>query len=684
MKPIELMKSLNNVKDAYIIAAEDFRKGRSRNVLSMKRIWLIAAVIVLSLLLVGCTVVYLLRMQDMKVGEYSFYVPTEYDEDGNVIPHETHEPIIQLSLQGSNMEALSEWTAFTNTYDQDLTIAGEADRTGSAWELPDNYHLTYGCYSQEMIDKLNEIVEKYDLKLLSEYVVFNWWESRALLDSLSIDSLFYDDSGAEYWDGYLYLQGTFDLNILLTLDMDGWTWEQGMVSYRYSLKDYFDPVTGSMLESHDYQQWDYTRQDGKTVLLVLNTGTARIYADLPDAFISIYLDPVIQVDGEEVPMTREALEQFAELFDLDVKPMPTTMDTVEMYKAEALEQYEADRADAQAEHEAQYLKGYESFVEYRMEKSPSPSTLSYILFDVNGDGVKELIINGYEILSMKDGVSYKYCDLSKTGVMVARFRPCEGNVFEVWSEDFGVWQHYFYQAEGESASFITGVICDGENWYRSLSGGSFEENRELITEEEAQAILDSFTPIEFDWLPLKQYGEPILSITYEDPYARYIASTLERYDDAETFEYTLMDLTEDGEPELVTRESSYMGDGRKFYELRIHTIKDGELWDMGMDINRFTYVCEGGILEESADDPERGQQESYWHYYRCTQNGVESIERVFRDPITMYWGHVVTGQDGKTVTEEKAMSVINSYKRMELDMKPFSEYPFRKKRNTQE
>ena len=50
-----------------------------------------------------------------------------------------------------------------------------------------------GCYSQEMVDKLNEIVEKYDLKLLSEYVGFNWWESRALLDSLSIDSLFYDD-----------------------------------------------------------------------------------------------------------------------------------------------------------------------------------------------------------------------------------------------------------------------------------------------------------------------------------------------------------------------------------------------------------------------------------------------------------------------------------------------------------
>lgn len=678
MKSIDLLKSLGNVKDSYILSAEVFRQGRDRRIVSLKRVWLIAAVIALMLLLVGCTVAYVLRMQDMKVGEYNFYVPAEYDEEGNVIPHETHEPIIQLSLQGSNMEALKEWKAFTNTYDPELKIANEADRTGSAWELPDNYHLTYDCYSQEMVDKLNEIVEKYDLKLLSEYVGFNWWESRALLDSLSIDSLFYDDSGVEYWDGDLHLEGTFDINILLTLDMGDWTWEQGMVSYRYSLKDYFDPLTGSMLESHDYQQWDYTRKDGKTVLLVLNEGTARIYADLPEAFVSVYLDPVIWVQGQKTSMTREALEQFAELFDLDVKPVPADMESVEKYKAEALRQYEADRADAQAKHEAQYLKGYESFVEYRLAKNPSPSTLSYILYDVNGDEIEELIINCYEILSMKDGGSYKYCDLQQTGVMFPRFRPCEGNIFEVWTEDFGMYQHYFYQGNADSASFITGVTYDANEkcWYQNLTDGT-DGQKKKITESEAHEIMDSYPHVDIDWLPLKRYGEPVLSITYKDPYARYIAQRMERYDDADTFEYTLMDLTGDGEPELITRESSYMGDGSKFYDLRVHTIRDGELWDFGIDLNHFAYICEGGILEESADDPERGQQESYWQYYRCTPHGIESIERISRDPITMYWGHIVTGQDGKTVTEEAAMAVRNSYKRMQLDMKPFRDYPFR-------
>ena len=60
MKPMVLLKSLNNVRDTYILAAEDFRQGRSRKTVSMKRILLIAAVIALSLLL---------RSEERRVGK---------------------------------------------------------------------------------------------------------------------------------------------------------------------------------------------------------------------------------------------------------------------------------------------------------------------------------------------------------------------------------------------------------------------------------------------------------------------------------------------------------------------------------------------------------------------------------------------------------------------------------------
>lgn len=682
MKPFVLLKSLNNVKDSYILSAEDFRQGKQANVLSFRRVWLLAAVVALMLLLVGCTIVYVLRMQDMKVGEYSFYIPTFYDEEGNVIPVETQEPITQLSVQGVNMEALTEWLAFTNTYDQDGSIAMAADKAtkeGSAdspWNFPDNYHLTYGCYSQEMVDKLDEIVSKYDLKLLSEYVIFNWWESRALLDSLSLDGLLYDDSGAEYWDGDLHLEGTFGITVYLDLDMDGWAWERGYADYRYSLKEYFDPATDSMLESREYTQWDYTRKDGKTVLLVLNEGTARIYADLPEAFVSISLDPVILVDGEEVPMTREALEQLAELFDLDIKPQPTTMETVEKYKAEALARYEAERAAAKAASEAQYVAGYEEFVQYRLETIASPATASYILFDINGDGVEELIINCHDILSIKNGQSYKYFDLMQCGVMLARFQPCENNIFEVWTEDFGVWQHYFYHAGPESAEFITGVIYDATSdiWYRSLSGGTYSANRQQITKEEAQQILDSYTPIAFDWLPLKKFGEPVESIHYADPYARYISNKLDRYEDAAYYRYCLMDLNGDGVDELLTWENRDPDAAEP--DLRIHTVKDGDWWDFDIDINAFSYVCEGGIIAQAEEYSDSGGG-AYFEFFRVTEDGLEAIERVIQERVLLYWVSIQEGKAGQSVTEEQARSIIDSYKPMELDMRPFTEYPFR-------
>ena len=674
MKAIDLLVGFGSVKDSYVISAEEFRQGKKEaqiKRLSTRKMWLIAAVIALMLLLVGCAVIYVLRMQDMKVGEYSFYVPTEYDENGNVIPVESQEPITLLSLQGTNMEALAEWLAFTNSYDQDGTILIEADGTGSEWELPDNYHLTYGCYSQEMVDKLDEIVNKYHLKLLSSYIPLNYYESSVLLNSLGLKGLVKTDPDVqvEYGDGDFHIEGTFTLNMEISLDMGDWSWEQGSASYRYSLKDYFDPLTGSMLESHEYTQWDYTRKDGKKVLLVLNEGTARIYADLPKAFISIYLDPVICVDGNEVSMTQEALQQLAELFDLSIEPLPTTMEQVEKYKAEAQAQYEADRAASRAEHEAMYAAGYKEFVEYRLGTVPNPENVSYVLYDVNGDGVEELIINSLDILSMKDGQSYKYFDLTNTGVFIGRFQPCEGNVFEVYCEDLGMYQHYFYQANAESASFITGVSHDSSNgaWYLHSKDGAYTENRKQITEEEAQNILDSYTRIEFRWLPLKRFGEPPVSMDYSDPYAQYIAEALARYDNAKNFSYALVDLNGDSIEELITCQSE---SGQDTASLRILTIQDGVLKQYASDIS---YICADGILEESEEG--KSDQGKYYAFYRCGATGPEFVEKIVRDPYTLYWGRVQAGQEGRTVREEEAMEVIASYQHLNLEMRSFIEYP---------
>lgn len=61
MKAIDLLVGFGSVKDSYVSSAEEFRQGKHKaqiKRLSMRKAWLIAAVIALMLLLVGCTVAY--------------------------------------------------------------------------------------------------------------------------------------------------------------------------------------------------------------------------------------------------------------------------------------------------------------------------------------------------------------------------------------------------------------------------------------------------------------------------------------------------------------------------------------------------------------------------------------------------------------------------------------------------
>lgn len=93
MNSFEILQAMTDIPNEPILSARDclgyHREERPMPKHSPKRIWLIAAVVALLLLLMGCTVAYVLSLQDMEVGEYSFYVPPAYDEDGNPIPAPT-------------------------------------------------------------------------------------------------------------------------------------------------------------------------------------------------------------------------------------------------------------------------------------------------------------------------------------------------------------------------------------------------------------------------------------------------------------------------------------------------------------------------------------------------------------------------------------------------------------------
>lgn len=675
MKPIDLLKSFGNVKDSYVISAEEFRQGKQQakgKRLSTKRAMLIAAVIALTLLLVGCAVVYVLRMQDIKVGELSHYMPV--DEDGNVISTDKPQSITLLSLQGVHLDAMSEWVTFTENYDRDRSIKLEAERTGSAQEIPEQYSLTYGCYSQEMVDMLNAIAEKYDLNLLSAYVPFKQYQSNVLFDALQINAVCLDKPFAQVTalDGYFYPEGTFELNLSVSLDGKDWKCVDNLVTYRYSCKDYFDPAIGSVSDPESYTQWDYTREDGSTVLLAMNKEYARMYADLPGAFISVSMEACEwETGGLRIPMTKDALEQIAELFDFTIQPQQTDMETVTTLM---------ERFSSQPEYNALAMAGYTEIVEDYISRIPNPENGSYLLYDLNGNGTEELLINGWGVYTMKNGKPYAYVDTEKLLTVFPQLRPCDGNVLEIYTDIQGLSekQHYFYRAEADDLTYIIGIAYNSNAgvWNLIPDDNPWTESNRQISEEEAQQILASFTPVDFDWYPITKYGEDYIPATYSDPYAQYIANKLIRDEDAAQYTYLLMDLNGDGVDELITRDKRISHGGQDYLMLNVFTIRDGKLVELSVG-HTFAYILEGGILEETEELYDSDNDGEYYHYYRCTSDGMESIEKIVRNPSTLIWGRVDQENGGRDVSEEEAMSVVNycREKRINLQMESFSKYP---------
>ena len=636
----------------------------------------------LMLLLVGCTVAYVLRLQDLKVAEYRPTTPTVYDENGDVISLPTLPQRTQITLQGANQEALAEWNSFCRDYDPDGAIVTANDNNELG--IPNRYYIPYGCYSWEMVNKLDEIVQKYDLKLLSPDVGCQSYESSVLFSSLGIDGVFHGD--VEYLSGYFYPEGTFKIELLFRPDTDQWPYKDNSASYYYSVKEYFDPVYYEVADLENCTQWNYTRSDGRTVLLVMNDEQARIITDLQDALVTVSFASSKWDGGTKVQMTQSALEQISEQFDFSIQPHPADMTKVDALMEAARAAYEAERAAAA---ENLYTKGYEQYIQQKLEKAAAHSTrmrdgLFYALCDLNGDGVMELLSGGkaslWEILSMRDGKSYQYADCEKISSLAAlQFTVCENHVLElerIRDNSAEIW--YYFRAEAEGLTYLEGLEKNEDTWYSlpvSPTEGPDAEVRTEITEQQAQTIIASYVPLETQpqWQQMKRYGEPVKPIPWTDPYAIYIAEALEWLEDAGKLTYTLMDLNGDGIQELIARDTwtTQAGSTEPVYVLSVHTIVDGKLVIV-QGSHGMTDVCEGGILMYGEEDG------THYEFYRMKGMELELIEEIFKDRLQEYWWRVVGGENPQSsnCSEETARSYIAQYRPIELNMKPFSEYPF--------
>jgi hypothetical protein len=232
--------------------------------------------------------------------------PAKADETKAPAQSVSYDPIPEdvdvISLQGfadsPEHQAAAEWAEFEHGYDRDGEILHAVGNAPTEWDEKYNYN-GYLVYSQEMADKMDEITEKYGLRL--HY------------GGMSVDDLrvlFGDFTREENAVGYYYGDGTFQYDG----DADGI-----MYQFRRTMKGVLDTVYLNVTDWTEYNQWEYETDSGVTVLLALGPRKALILAELDDCFVAVNVlagSEGSMLGGE--PITRETLEDFADTFDLSV------------------------------------------------------------------------------------------------------------------------------------------------------------------------------------------------------------------------------------------------------------------------------------------------------------------------------------------------------------------------------
>lgn len=228
------------------------------------------------------------------------------DENGAVVPGEREfQDFVSLSGWGDAPEsrALAEWEAFLEGYDRDGAIIGEIGNEPTGFE--DRYGL-YLVYTQEMADKLEEIIARYGLKLHEwmEVVLPETWGTAV--------GNFFKENVTPY-SGYIYENGTF------RFDGDAALEGYGTVDYQFSrsVKGTFDDVALNIGDLSDFEEWGYRAADGTPVTLGLGARTrSLILADLGDSFVLVNV-----LAGKEADDTfssgaigRAELEELADSF----------------------------------------------------------------------------------------------------------------------------------------------------------------------------------------------------------------------------------------------------------------------------------------------------------------------------------------------------------------------------------
>lgn len=305
MNAMDLLDILGDVEDRYI---EEAAQPRKRPWRSKARVLLIAALV--AALLAGCTYA-VMKMQDLKIGQ--IVQPPAILWAGETAPTEPPQDVI--SLQGyagsPNYLAAQEWFAFTENYDPDNKLKNTVE--ASLFRAPEAYS-SYNCYTQEMVDKVEEICRKYDLEPMGK--LWQDDDTEYICKALGIEGITSQYEGLDVQTdyGFYFADGSFHFSGEIGGVAEP---DSGRVFFDFNSlkKTSFANGTTTVNSIEDYRQWEYTTAQGVKALLALSPGRGLILVDREDEFVSVSVVPAFY-DFDAPPIVdKGAMERIADSFD---------------------------------------------------------------------------------------------------------------------------------------------------------------------------------------------------------------------------------------------------------------------------------------------------------------------------------------------------------------------------------
>lgn len=280
------------VRSSTIINEEMFTMKPQRN--TLRTVTVLVAVLCL-LLACGATAMAtnLFGLRDLIIAPEAEVGPEDDPQTADIIS-------MQGYYDSPEAQAAAEWQEFYDSYVPTLNLDNSIFAPGTAY-------TNYGVYDQTMADKLDELTEKYNLRLYTTQT--DLFDRENLNDIMG--GTFLSGDCTFFW-GYCFDDGTLQFEGDCAMDSGTLDFQ-----FRRSQKGTFSDVVLNIGHAAEYEQWQHTTQSGVTVMLALGEQKSLIFADLPECFVCV--NGLAGTDGgllyDDLHITKADLESMADCFD---------------------------------------------------------------------------------------------------------------------------------------------------------------------------------------------------------------------------------------------------------------------------------------------------------------------------------------------------------------------------------